>query len=162
MGGSAARRSISVFNQAHKAKSEITRGRVARFVGVSAQRAQQAGLVCVNLRWNFHAVPLFIAIPAKKRRACGDCAVAFVGVLIRPATAKGFAAGFTMPGKLMGAGTSGPGRAVGLAGHQTAPLSRAAAGTQNEAISAAFAMSAFMRSNMTERENAGHFREVMG
>lgn len=103
----------------------------------------------------------FVAVAAEVRRVCGDRPVAFVGVLIRAATAKGLSTGFTTPGELAGAGAGRPGCAVGLAGHQTTTLSPAT-GTQNEAISAALAISTFIRSNITERENAGYFREFMG
>lgn len=110
-----------------------------------------------------YAVAGFVAVAAEVRRVCGDRPVAFVGVLIRAATAKGLSTGFTTPGELAGAGTGRPGCAVGLAGHQTTTLSTApATGTQNEAISAALAISTFIRSNITERENAGYFREFMG
>ena len=85
----------------------------------------------------------------------------FTGLRIGAATAKGLSTGFTTPGELAGAGAGRPGHAVGLAGHQTTALSPAA-GTRKEAISAAFAISAFIRSNITERENAGYFREFMG
>ena len=155
--------SICIFNQAYHAQGKIAGGRALHAISITAQHTQQARLVRVNLRRYLYAVAGFVAVAAEVRRVCGDRPVAFVGVLIRAATAKGLSTGFTTPGELAGAGAGRPGCAVGLAGHQTTTLSPApATGTQNEAISAALAISTFIRSNITERENAGYFRESMG
>ena len=102
MGGSSARRSIGVFNQAHYTKNEVAGGIVADLIGIAGQCAAQAGFVRVNLRRNLHTVAPFVTIAAEVRRAGRDCAVAFVGVLICAATTKGLPAGFTMPGEFAG------------------------------------------------------------
>ena len=57
-------------------------------IGIPAQRVKQARFIRVNFRRNPDPVFLFVTITAKERRAGGDCAVAFVGILVRPATAK--------------------------------------------------------------------------
>lgn len=87
---------------------------------LTAQHTKQARLVRVNLRRYLYAVAGFVAVAAEVRRVCGDRPVAFVGVLIRPATAKGLSTGFTMPGELAGAGAGRPGHAVGLIRHRDA------------------------------------------
>lgn len=112
--------SIGIFNQAHHTQGEITGGRALYAISITAQHTQQARLVRVNLRRYLYAVAGFVAIAAEVRRVCGDRPVAFVGVLIRAATAKGLSTGFTTPGELAGAGAGRPGHAVGLIRHGAA------------------------------------------
>ncbi|WP_302619408.1 hypothetical protein [uncultured Oscillibacter sp.] len=115
-----AQRSIGAFDQTHNTNDKIG-FRAADMIGIPAQRVKQARFIRVNFRRNPDPVFLFVTITAKERRAGGDCAVAFVGILVRPATAKGFSARITAPGKFAGAGAGRPGCAVWMLGHKAPP-----------------------------------------